>query len=370
MGIKWNPKISQFLSKNDLHEARTQARESQKHPNSSMEAPSGAPKAPDSADLRSPSLQEGLPPPSHLGHLPELAEKELARLKSALSSSKNQAATLRQTREWVLSYTNRRSRAGRRTNSDLLNLALESASSDEYHLEVLRDVLLAESELNELTIPNTWNSALLLLPYVTVEGPWQARAQALLARTFTQLALHFPNELSEDELSIPNALEQAFYLAEAAANSEPDLPDGHAALARLLLIQTGSEALEDAISLFELALSIDPDFDPARLGLAAALFAQEDLPGALDHIETLSNQGSPYPGLFSLRAQLKARTGDFAIALRDAERATQLAPEAGLFWLDAAQVAQLSGKPEAAQRYSDKAAQLLGEYYQLALGSL
>ena len=77
-----------------------------------------------------------------------------------------------------------------------------------------------------------------------------------------------------------------------------------------------------------------------------------------------------FPGLWALRAELKADAGDYKTSLRDIERATKLAPESGLFFLEAAKIAELAGHSEQAESYREKGKTLLGRFGPLAEANL
>jgi len=260
----------------------------------------------------------------------------------------------------------RRSKAERKEALALLEEIIELGGPETAQIAILRDIILAEGELGEIRRDSSWNAAALLIQHVDSESPHQALAQTTLARTLTQLALHFPNDLEEHEISIESALEQAFYLAEAASLSESQPADSHAALGQLVLIHGSDEAYEDAEILFRVALDQDPDLEPAQLGLALCLSLQNRADEALVEIESLLKKGGRFPGLWALRAKLKADAGDYQSALRDIKRAINLAPEAGLYFLDAARIAELAGQSQQAESYRDKGNELLGKFGPLA----
>jgi len=77
-----------------------------------------------------------------------------------------------------------------------------------------------------------------------------------------------------------------------------------------------------------------------------------------------------FPGLWALRGRLKADAGDYITGLRDIERATKLAPESGLYCLEAAKIAELAGETGQAASYREKGYALLGRFGALAEASL
>ncbi len=366
MTIKWDPTIVGVISSKDLEQARANAREAQ---NTEVRGPKAPPPGPDS-EHPSPPPTRGLPPPEKTSSGQNLWKNELERLKTALKRDPEaQGESIEAASRLALSYRTRRMKAARRDSNQLLGMILKMEGTHTDSVQSLQDILLAESELNELSPDNTWNAARLLMSHIHSEDPHHALAQATLARTFTQLALHFPAELDQEELPIHHVLEQAFYLAESAATEAPGLADATTALGRLVLVHPEEEACSDSEELFRLALSQDPEFDPARLGLAAALSLQNRGDEALHELGLLAQRGNTFPGRLVLRAQLRAKRGDLRLALEDINRATRLAPRAGLFRVDAAQISHQAGQHERAERFMAEAHDLLGPYASQALSA-
>ena len=366
MTIKWDPTIVGVISSKDLEQARANAQEAQ---NTELRGPQAPPPSPNS-EAPSPPTTKGLNAPDQNSSPQTLWKNEVERLKSSLSHGpETQEETIEAASRLALSYRTRRLKAARRDCNQLLGIILKTEGTHTNSVQSLQDILLAESELSELSPDNTWNAARLLLSHIHSEDPHSALAQATLARTFTQLALHFPAELDQEELPIHHVLEQAFYLAESAATEAPALADATTALGRLVLVHPEEEACSDSEELFRLALSQDPEFDPARLGLAATLALQERGDEALHELGLLAQRGNTFPGRLVLRAQLRAQRGELRLALEDIDRATRLAPRAGLFRVDAAQIAHQAGQHERADRFMDQAQDLLGPYASLALSA-
>ena len=364
MVIKWDPKISQVIQSKDLDAARHKSTKPPGKGLSDIDTSKNSTRPPHSNENNQHSPQGGLKSPTKSITQPvSLQEKELAKLQATLrSQAQVGSTTLSEIMHLAAAYKMRRSKKTRKQVLGLLDEIIELPENDRPEVPILRDILLAEAHLHEFRELQSWNAAALLLAHVDTPGPHQALAQATLARALTQLAIHFPKSLNQHKTPIESCLEQAFYLAEAAALTNHELADSHAALGRLLLIHGTTEAYKDAEVLFQLALKHDPEFDPARLGLANCFYLQGKEAQSLTEVELLLRKGATFPGLWVLRSQLKADAGDLKTALRDIERATQLAPEAGLYHLDAAKIATASGQLRQAESHRQKAQQLLGKY--------
>ena len=187
-----------------------------------------------------------------------------------------------------------------------------------------------------------------------------ALAKATLAHGFIQLAVHFPDELLPMGLTIPEALERALALAEAAIAAAPELPDGYVALGRLLLCHDDDEALTDAIDVLTHALALDPEHDGAEVALATALRERGDKARALEHVEHAIKRGCGQAQAMVLRALLHLDLGQVDEARRDMERAIRLAPQAGLIQLDAARVQAAAGDEAGAAALEERSRVLLG----------
>ncbi|MEO0814850.1 MAG: hypothetical protein AAFY60_18455, partial [Myxococcota bacterium] len=83
----------------------------------------------------------------------------------------------------------------------------------------------------------------------------EALARATLANGLIQAAIHFPHVAEHMGLSTVQALDQALALAEEAISLAPDLPDGHCALARVLMCSELDEARGEARQVLEYVIS-------------------------------------------------------------------------------------------------------------------
>ena len=192
----------------------------------------------------------------------------------------------------------------------------------------------------------------------------EALARATLAHGFIQLAAHFPHELEALGLEPGEALRQAIRLAEEAIALAPDLPDGHAALGRVILCHDDATAVHDALEVLRHAIALDAEHDPAHLGIATGLWTLGDRDGALAAVDRILKRGNALPQPLILRALLYLESGRIDEARRDIERAVVLAPGAGLFRLDAAAISEAAGDPEAARAHRERARELLGAAYE------
>lgn len=193
----------------------------------------------------------------------------------------------------------------------------------------------------------------------------QGFACATLAHALIQGAVHFPDLLKQIGLSPEDALSRAFVLAEQAIALAPEVPDGHAALGRCLLCHDDSDASEDAVALLEHALVLEADHDASEVALATALRACGQKDDALQHVERVIRRGNGLPFPFVLRGLLLSDAGRAEEARADFERALRLAPEAGLFALEAAYVCEAAGHQQKAEAYRKQAMQLLGDAFEL-----
>ncbi len=190
--------------------------------------------------------------------------------------------------------------------------------------------------------------------------------RATLAHALTQLAIHFPVEVSELGLTVPEALEHALNLAEEAIALAPEMPDGHTALGRLLLCHDHPEACDDAIEVLEHALALSPEHDPAEVATAVALRERGAADEAMAHVERVIRRGNGLAQPLALRALLLMDAGRVSEARRDLERAVRIAPESGLLRLDLARVAHADGDPEEAEAQRERGHELLGNAFDAA----
>ncbi len=188
-------------------------------------------------------------------------------------------------------------------------------------------------------------------------------ACATLAHSFIQLALHFPKELEDIDLSYEEALAQALRLAEDAIAENPDSPDAHTALGRLILCHDDPRAIEDAVDVLRHALTLEAEHDPAEVAYATALWHQGDTAGARKAVDAVIKRGSPMPQPLMLRAYLHLENADVEAARRDIQRAVRLAPTAGVVQLDAAEIAERAGDAVLAEAHRRSAKELLGDAY-------
>ncbi|OGR08688.1 MAG: hypothetical protein A2341_00645 [Deltaproteobacteria bacterium RIFOXYB12_FULL_58_9] len=188
-------------------------------------------------------------------------------------------------------------------------------------------------------------------------------ARATMAHGLLQLALHFPDLLDELNLTIVGALERALVLAEEAISQAPNLPDGYVALGRLLLCHDDPDALAEARDILEHALKLDPEHDASLIAVATVLRESGDRSKALQHTESVIRRGNGQPQPLVLRALLHLDNDDAVAARRDLERAVQIAPDAGLFLIDAAFAASKDGDDAAALNLHNRSRELLGRAF-------
>lgn len=188
-------------------------------------------------------------------------------------------------------------------------------------------------------------------------------ARATLSHSFIQLALHFPKELHEVDLEYEEALAHALRLAEDAIVDDPDSPDAHTALGRLILCHDEPLAIQDAVEVLRHALTLEAEHDPAEVAYATALWHQGDASAALAAVDAVIKRGSPLPQPLMLRAYLHLEAGDVDAARRDIQRAVRLAPGAGVVQLDAAEIAERAGDKGLAEAHRQSAKELLGDAY-------
>lgn len=191
----------------------------------------------------------------------------------------------------------------------------------------------------------------------------EALARATLAQGLIHMVVHFPDTLGELALSPETAMQQALRLAEESIQLAPQLPDGHAVLARIILCHDDPEALADAMEVVRHALELDGDHDPAEVTLAVAQWAQGDNASAKASIDRVLRRGNGLPQPLLLRALIACAENRLDDARRDIERAVRLAPSLGQFSLDAAEIAAGTGDVQSADRYREEARRLLGEAY-------
>lgn len=158
----------------------------------------------------------------------------------------------------------------------------------------------------------------------------EALARATLANGLIQAAIHFPHVTQAMGLDESRALDQATALAEEAIALDPTLPDGHCALARVLLCSELEQAHRDARAVLEHALELDPDHDPAHVALAVLDREAGRLDSALARLDRVVRSGNAHPLTFVLRGSIHAARGERSEARLDFTRVMKLAPESGL----------------------------------------
>lgn len=265
-------------------------------------------------------------------------------------------AGARQAIAMACGYSLRRSRGARKRGLELLEGIAESDLDEAHAAAGLAEILRAEGKLHELTAEATMAASASLLRALDEELPNDIAAlgRTILANGLLQLATHFPDGAEELDATPAGLLEHAFFLAESAVEAAPHLPDGHCALARLVLLHDGPEALEDAKTILDHALREDPDHDPSQLCLALVELEQGDRDGALLRVDDVLRGGNGHPLAFLLRGLIHEARGDLTRAKADVTRAHKLAPQVGLLALDTARITE-SGE------LRELALQLLGE---------
>ena len=187
-------------------------------------------------------------------------------------------------------------------------------------------------------------------------------ARALLAQGLVQLSIHFPIALEKLGMNPGNALEHALLLSEESIAQAPNLADGHSALARTLLCHHDERALQDAEEIFHHALSINPEHDPAEIGLATIALERNGADEALMRVNKVLKRGNGQAQPLVLRALIYMELKEWELAHKDMERAVKLAPENGLFRLDALKAATKYGQSSKEEEHRQAAKQVLGEH--------
>ncbi len=190
----------------------------------------------------------------------------------------------------------------------------------------------------------------------------ESLARALLAQGLVQLSIHFPNALEQLGMNPGNALEHALCLSEEAIAQAPDLTDGHSALARTLLCHHDERALMDAEEIFQHALTLNPEHDPAEIGLATIALERNAHEEALERVNKVLKRGNGQAQPLVLRALIHMAKEEWDKAHKDMERAVKLAPENGLFRLDAVKAAAQHGKKTQEEEHRRAAQEALGEH--------
>ncbi len=373
MSIGWDPKITGLVPKQGTSHAE--------EPQSS---PKRAPITPEAMERPAalPGQGRSIKPTHPLHHTPQPAQPYEAELSSVRASLRGTASEIRSAAEkgirLAMSFRVRRHKAGRAKSLALLAEIAGKLADKRGAARCTQAALEAEALLHELSPTSTTAACAALMRLLDEEPPTPegldkealALARAVLSQALVQLATHFPLALDEAEITPQQALEHALVLAEEAILLAPELPDGHAALARVLACHDDYEALDDAALCIERALSLDEDHDPA-----AALAAMLDLESgraqeALARVEQLQRRGNSLPHIQLLRALCLEGLGRNDEASRELERALRTAPDAGLLWADGARLATQLGQGELAKSYSERARALLGPGAKEATGVL
>lgn len=187
-------------------------------------------------------------------------------------------------------------------------------------------------------------------------------ARALLAQGLVQLSIHFPAALEQLGMNPGNALEHALCLSEESIAQAPNLPDGHSALARTLLCHHDDRALEDAAEIFKHALALNPKHDPAEIGLATIALERNAYDEALERVNKVLKRGNGQAQPLVLRALIYMAQEQWDKAHKDMERAVKLAPDNGLFRLDAVKAAAKHGQKNKEEEHRRAAQEALGEH--------
>lgn len=114
-----------------------------------------------------------------------------------------------------------------------------------------------------------------------------------------------------------------------------DLPRAHYQRA-LTLVELGRT--DDAIAAYQAAIEVRPDYAKALVNLAGLFMARQDAASAAPLIARAAPLvGDADPVFLTSRAMLHRMTGKAGPALRDAERAAQVAPELAGVWVELGQ---------------------------------
>jgi hypothetical protein len=156
-----------------------------------------------------------------------------------------------------------------------------------------------------------------------------ALARAILGGALLQLCIHFPAALDTLDLEPPAALAHALCLAEEAIALAPQRPDGHALLARLILLRGDAEAWHVAQQALLQALGAEAEFAPGHMAWAVGEWMAGDLAAASARVGALIVSGDAMAGAWLLRGLLLRAQGDQAGAQRDFATAARMAPALG-----------------------------------------
>jgi tetratricopeptide (TPR) repeat protein len=262
----------------------------------------------------------------------------------------------------VITYAARRSQKVRAQAIELCDDVSQKLSEVQPAMARRKAVLVAEGQLHELSAQSTALACRsLVLAIDDEEAPERddatrqlaALERATLAHALIQLAVHFPEALAAVELDVSQALSQAFYLAEEAILLAPELPDGHAALARALLCR--DDADEEAEEAARAALACDPEHDPAHAVIANLMLSRGDTEGALAVADALLRRGCMLPQALLLHATILAALGRYDEARVDIDRALRVAPEAPALYAEGARIARLAGDAPSAEQLQTRA---------------
>ncbi len=317
------------------------------------------------------TLLHPAPPPS----LAQKAqyERDIERLRQSLVGQKSaRDAAAKEALRLCSAYAARRSRGARRLAQDLLATLAAEAPDHAGEAIFLSQVLEAERELHELDPEGTARAARRFTELCDEEAAPELAAlcRAGTARALVQLATHFPRESAVASLESADALAQALVLAEEAVQLAPELPDGHSALALVLLCSDEPEAHEAADEAIGRALALDPDHDPALAVRGARILEGGEPHEALELAQRLIRTGNALPHVVLHKGLALSRLGRHDEAARELKRAIAMAPQAGLLQLDAARVFAAAGSRELADLADAEARRLLGEAYERLAGCL
>ena len=343
MDVKWDPKRAPEAVKEVVKDAAAGASPStdpakegpgSEEPFWKQQDPSGA-RASKSKYVNAPEGQG--PQPEQGKSKGSGLQQRVQSLLSQISSIAPGLGRLEPAREALLCavhYSMRRSKGARGLALALCTFVGEEVPELLEETEALGQLLRAEGCLHELQPESVLEAVVGLGIFLRrcehLQGQaalrWRPLAQALLAQALVQAATCFPETLDDLDLRVEEVLSGAVALAEDSIAADPTMPDGHVALAQLILCHELSEAVQDAMEVLHHALALDGNHDPADIALAVAWYHQGNTVEALEAIERVLRRGNAQPLPLLLRAALYRQSGRLEESKGDLQRARKLAP--------------------------------------------
>ncbi|MBC7792714.1 MAG: hypothetical protein H7Z43_03320 [Clostridia bacterium] len=285
-------------------------------------------------------------------------ETRFAELERQLGKrTSNRAKDIQSAIALVGSSAARRSRGARKLSGDLCSMMDDDAFADATRLALSLEDALQSGDAGSLLDGLAEASEL----EASVTGRARGLVYAQASHALTYIAQHDPRALealtaaADDDVGESSAdaeashakpvdanavFERAFALAEDAIAAAPELAEGYAALAMLVMLHGDPQALRDAERLTIAGFKFESDHDGCTVALATIRLAQGEYAKALDLTNELTSRGYARATAVLLEARAQRGLGDLNEAREAIARGLKISPDFIALHLEACVIAR------------------------------